>query len=176
MQDFRGRDRSKADVIELDVRKLKGDTLVVFHDDRIGGQPLSTLDYTTFLELPGASEVPTLSGCLSELRGKVRLDIELKDKGSVPKVLEEIRKAAWNTDDFVITSFHPKCRREIKSDQGRRAGGAAARSNLAAAVHAWPCGRSREVVDFIAPEHGPALTWSCWKSARQVGCRSCHGR
>ncbi len=79
---------AKADVIELDVRKLKGDTLVVFHDDALGGTKLSTVDYHG---LPGSGRkrriFPRCLDCLNELRGKVRLDIELKDKGSVPKVL-----------------------------------------------------------------------------------------
>ena len=156
MSDFRAAIAAKAEVIELDVRKLKGDTLVVFHDDALGGTQLSTVDYTAFLALPGGPDIPTLSDCLNELRGKVQLDIELKDAGSVPKVLEEIRKAAWNTDDFVITSFLPAVPsqvRELREDV--QAGLLLEEPDLAAKARRL---LRSPVVDFIAPEHGPWLT------------------
>ena len=167
MKDFRDAIEAEADVIELDVRKLIGDTLVVFHDDALGGTKLSTVDYTTFRGLQGASDIPTLSDCLNKLRGKVQLDIELKDKGSVPKLLAEIRKAAWNTDDFVITSFLtdvPKQVKELREDV--KAGLLFEGVDLSA--KARDVLRSPEV-DFIAPEHGSSLTLDLLEECEACG-------
>ena len=74
----------------------------------------------------------------------------------MPKALEEIRKAAWNTDDFVITSFLPdvpsqvrELREDVQAGLLIRGGDLPAKARR---VLRSP------VVDFIAPEHGSSLT------------------
>jgi glycerophosphoryl diester phosphodiesterase len=170
IQNFREAVLNKADAIELDVKMLLGGTVVVFHDDHIRGVPVSTLDYPALLKLPGCQHVPTLADCLSELRGEVRLDIDLKDEGCVPKVLEAIREAAWSADDFVITSFRPEVPREIKAIREEvQAGLLLPARNLAAAVQ-WAMEKEqKKVVDFIAPEHGPALTQELLEACAEGG-------
>jgi glycerophosphoryl diester phosphodiesterase len=120
LADFDRAIEAGAEVIELDVRRLKDGTLVVFHDDRANGDLLKSMTYNQVRILPGQPEpVPTLSECLTALRGRVLLDIELKDEDTETGVLSEIRQNAWNPNDFVLTSFHetmPQAVRRMRYD------------------------------------------------------------
>ena len=167
MADFRAAIDAGTEVIELDVRQLQGGTLVVFHDDRIAGQPLSLLTHTAFLQLAGPLQVPTLSTVLDELRGKVLLDIELKDQGSVSKVLAEIRETAWNTDDFVLTSFHADMPSQVKAlREDVQTGLLLEKKNLAAEMR---LALERNDMDFIAPQDCPELTWDLLEECAAKG-------
>lgn len=96
---------ARADAIELDVRRLAGGELVVFHDESCAGRSLKQLTLTDLRRCSGF-DVPTLAECLTGLKSRVMLDIELKDAGLEPEVLEETHRAGWSEDSFVVTSFH----------------------------------------------------------------------
>jgi glycerophosphoryl diester phosphodiesterase len=97
----------------------------------------------------------------------------VKDAGSVAKILAEIRKAAWNTDDFVITSFHvdvPSRVRSIRANvqvglllplSGQDLATEARRTLQATDVDSVP--------DFIAPEDGAKLTWELLEECAACG-------
>ncbi len=167
MTDFRAAIAAGTDVIELDVRQLQDGTLVVFHDERIAAKPLSVLSHAEFLQLAGTLQVPTLSTVLKRLRGKVLLDIELKDQGIVSKVLVDIREAAWNTDDFVLTSFHADMPSQVKAiREDVQTGLLLEQENLGMEMK---LALQRNDMDFIAPNDCSALKWDLLEDCAAIG-------
>ena len=87
-----------ADGIETDVRRLADGTLVLFHDDEIGGTPVELF---TFAELsvawPGAVKLESLR----ELHGHGELILEVKRRGYARELVD----AVSDLDRVVIASF-----------------------------------------------------------------------
>jgi glycerophosphoryl diester phosphodiesterase len=111
-----------ADMIELDVRRTRDGTLVVFHDPALpvgGGKGL--LASMTYGELRRHAakknfSVPTLEQVFGALSGKVMLDIELKEPGYEHEVAACAR-GHFALDKFVLTSFDPKILAAIKAER-----------------------------------------------------------
>jgi glycerophosphoryl diester phosphodiesterase len=95
-----------ASVIELDVRSTADGRLVLWHDDDIAGRRVRQLRLSE-LRRVAPWFVPTLDECVAALRGKVRLDVEIKVPGIEQAVVDALRRSAggWSHDQFVITSF-----------------------------------------------------------------------
>ncbi|MFA5871616.1 MAG: glycerophosphodiester phosphodiesterase [Parcubacteria group bacterium] len=113
---FREAVKKKADMIELDVRKTQDNVLIVFHDRRMNGKFVRKLTWPEIEELNSRNkkEVPRLLDVLKELGGKIKLDVEIKEKGyeeETAKLLIEYMRPS----DFVITSFHNSSLSEIKN-------------------------------------------------------------
>lgn len=102
--------------IELDVHLTKDEKLVVVHDHhlkRITGKDLiveeSTLEELKKLYLFSTQEkIPTLEEVLKLINGKVLLIIEIKNKGKVGKLEENLLKVLKNySGNYFIESFNP---------------------------------------------------------------------
>jgi len=143
-----------ADAIELDVRRLADGELVIFHDREIGGRRLSSLTRAQLDDLVTDRHVLPLGECADALRGRVLLDVELKDVDVEVDAVKMLRDAGWTPRDFVVTSFDAetvtKARRAwpdlaagLLTDDDEDLGAAAAR---ATAIDA----------DFLAP-HDSAI-------------------
>ncbi len=104
------------DMIEIDVFKIKGGEIVVFHDDTVdrltnGGGNIE--DYNIYdlkkLTLDGGHKIPMLQDVLKLIDKKTALNIELKGAGTVDRVnfiMEYyIKEKGWQLDDFLISSF-----------------------------------------------------------------------
>ncbi|MBI5530567.1 MAG: glycerophosphodiester phosphodiesterase [Candidatus Doudnabacteria bacterium] len=89
---------AKADIIELDVRKTKDNMLVVSHNPDFNGKIISR---TNSVDLP---ELARLESVLDLAKGKVVLDIELKESGYEEKAVSLALKHL-QPKDFVFTSF-----------------------------------------------------------------------
>jgi glycerophosphoryl diester phosphodiesterase len=89
-----------ADLLEFDVRRTRDDQLIAFHDAAVGGRPVATL---TRAEIgAGAGHLPPLLDEVLDLaRGRIGLDVELKEDGYVARVLA----ALDGLPDVVVTSF-----------------------------------------------------------------------
>jgi glycerophosphoryl diester phosphodiesterase len=94
-----------ADMIELDVRRLADDTLVVYHDERIGDRRLNALTQPALERLGGDVRIPAFRECARFLHGRIGLDVELKDEGIAAGVLAILSEEQWQPRDFAITSF-----------------------------------------------------------------------
>ena len=94
-----------ADAIELDVRRLSDGELVIFHDGEIGGRRLSTLTRAEIDDLAADRRVLSLGACADALRGRILLDVELKEVGIEVDAVRMFRDAGWTPRDFVVTSF-----------------------------------------------------------------------
>jgi glycerophosphoryl diester phosphodiesterase len=105
----------KADMIEIDVYKIKTGELVVFHDDdldRITNAKGKIEDYT-FDDLrkvlvSGKHQIPTLQEVIEIIDKRVVLNIELKGTNTATdtyRIIEEYKKKGWRNKDFFISSF-----------------------------------------------------------------------
>lgn len=106
-----------ADMIEFDVRRTADDELVLFHDEAIDDRPLNTLTYADALRLVSARghPIPRFVELLDAVRGRVLLDIELKEAGYEARVLSLVFECGFGVSDFVVTSFDSSALAQIKS-------------------------------------------------------------
>lgn len=95
-----------ADAIELDVRKTKDNVFISFHDEVISEKQVSQLTYTEINDLAGNLNfhVPTLEEVLKLVRGKIKLDIELKEKGYEIEIIDLVLEYLI-PEEFIMTSF-----------------------------------------------------------------------
>lgn len=106
----------KVDMIELDVQLCKTGELVVIHDltvDRTtngeGYVSELTLEELKKLNAGEDQQIPLLIEVLDFIDRKVKVNIELKGKGTAYKVgqliYEYINNKGWKGEDFIISSF-----------------------------------------------------------------------
>jgi glycerophosphoryl diester phosphodiesterase len=107
----------RADMIELDVRRTKDHVLIAHHDAFMEGNPVRDLVYKEMFEMARDQgfSLPTLEEVLQWTKGKIGLDVELKEEG-VEKQCVELLLKYFNKDQFIITSFHDSCVKRIKED------------------------------------------------------------
>lgn len=106
-----------ADAIELDVRKTKDNIFISFHDEFIGNQQISQLTQAEINNLAGNLnfKVPTLEAVLKLVKGKIKLDIELKEKSYEIEVIDLILKY-FTLEEFIVTSFQIESLITIKNN------------------------------------------------------------
>ncbi len=98
--------RLQADMAEFDVRRTKDGALIVFHDKEFNGRPLSELTYG---EMEACARrdgyhIPTFLEVVKLCRGKIRMDIELKESGFEERIIRTLRHFCTPAD-FTIKSF-----------------------------------------------------------------------
>ena len=96
----------KADYVEFDIRKTKDNQLIVFHDDEIDNRAISTLTYDRLCSITSRENyrVPLLSEVLELCKGKIKLDIELKESGYEKRIVDMVTKL-YRYDEFMMKSF-----------------------------------------------------------------------
>lgn len=104
-----------SDAIELDIRKTKDGQIVVFHDPTFLDKHINDYQY---LELNEAAkqnnfEVPLLIDVLKIYKGRILLDIEIKEEGYEEEILKMIL-SVLSYNEFNIRSFSEKTIRTIK--------------------------------------------------------------
>jgi glycerophosphoryl diester phosphodiesterase len=92
-----------ADAIEFDVRRTRDGRLVIHHDPRAGGVATSRLDYADLRRRVAGSGPPLLDEVLELTRGRIALDVELKEPGYVADVLSRLRR--FGVESCLVTSF-----------------------------------------------------------------------
>ena len=104
-----------ADMIEFDVRRTKDHVFIVYHDGFIQGQSIKELTYEEISKIAREQgfDIPTVEEVLKWSRGKIKLDVELKEEGYEKEIL------AWlsnylKEDQFVVTSFNDSSLKNIK--------------------------------------------------------------
>ncbi len=108
-----------ADMIETDVRRTIDGILVLHHDEHIGNRLIREL---TFAEASGAALegggyiLPTLEETLQYVKGKIKLDLELKEAGYELGVAD-MAAHQLERDEFVLTSFKEPSVRIIKENR-----------------------------------------------------------
>ncbi len=117
--------KDKADMVEVDLRWADGE-LVTLHD--------STLERTTngrgsvyemphhelrLLDAGRGERIPTAAEVLALVAGRIPINLELKDHGSVGPVCElvarAIRRGELSHDEVLVSSFIPAVVEEVRS-------------------------------------------------------------
>jgi len=101
-----------ANMIELDVRKTKDNILIAFHNPSITNTPIKSLTYKQIQEKT-SFHIPTLEETIKLTKGKIKLDIDLKETG-YEKQLLSILQENLPKKDFIITSNNSPTLIEIK--------------------------------------------------------------
>ncbi len=115
LESFRKAVELGADMIEFDVRKTRDDVLIAFHDPDIEGRKISDLSYEELLDITEERgfRVPTVGDVVNLSKGKIGLDIELKEEGYEERVVELVRGHLGHSD-YVMKSFYDGCVKAIK--------------------------------------------------------------
>jgi len=106
-----------ADMIEFDVRRTKDNIFIVYHDEFIKNKPIKALPYgkiNKMVRTQGFS-IPTVEEVLKYTRGKIKLDVELKEEGFEKEMVELLSKY-FKEDQYVITSFNDSSLKIIKDN------------------------------------------------------------
>jgi glycerophosphoryl diester phosphodiesterase len=106
-----------ADMIEFDVRRTKDNIFIVYHDGFIQGKPIKELTYEEVSQIARNQgfDLPTVEEVLKWSRGKIKLDVELKEEGFEKEIVELLSRY-FKEDQFVITSFNDSSLKRIKDD------------------------------------------------------------
>ena len=106
-----------ADMIEFDVRRTKDKVFIVYHNRSIQGKLIKRLTYEEISRIARGRGfgIPTVKEVLKCARGKIRLDVELKEEGYEEEIIELLSKY-FKKDQFVITSFNDSSLKRIKDD------------------------------------------------------------
>jgi len=98
---------SGADMIEFDVRRTKDNVLIAYHDQMIQGHLVKELTFKGISQWARnlGFDIPTVEEVLKWARGKIKLDVELKEEGYEKEGIELLH-SYLDEDQFVITSFH----------------------------------------------------------------------
>lgn len=119
----------KADAIELDIRKTKDDKIVVVHDPTFHDKSINEMTYDELLKetqnnkigFPKEEgyhfdlqfEMPLLEDVIKRYKGKILLDIEIKEEGYEEEIISLITKYL-ETNEFQIRSFSEYTIRRVK--------------------------------------------------------------
>lgn len=105
----------KADAIELDIRKTKDGKIVVFHD--LIFKEKSINDYTYDELIIKSKEdgfiVPLLVDVLIKFKGRILLDIEIKEEGYEQEIIDLIL-SILTINEFYIRSFSESTIKKVK--------------------------------------------------------------
>ena len=101
-----------ADMIEFDVRLSADDQLIVYHDAEVGGQPVAGLTRSAIRD--GSGVLPPLLAEVVELaRGRIGLDVELKEAGYTRRAVEAVTGGA-DPARTVLSSFWDEVVAELR--------------------------------------------------------------
>jgi glycerophosphoryl diester phosphodiesterase len=91
-------------MIEFDVRRTGHRELIIFHDAELAGTPVANLTRLEIEDLAGALP-PLLEEALEIARGRIALDVELKEGGYVDELADLLSGFAASGGDLIVTSF-----------------------------------------------------------------------
>lgn len=93
-----------ADMIEFDVRRTRDRELIIFHDAELAGAPVASLTRSE-IEVQAGVLPPLLEEALELARGRIALDVELKEDGYVDELADLLSGFAASGGELIVTSF-----------------------------------------------------------------------
>ena len=104
------------DMVEFDVRKTSDEVLVCHHDAKVNGVSVSNITYNS---LKNSNErLCKLDEVLSLCKGKIGVNLEIKEKGFETKAVD-LLVANFSYDDIYVTSFIPSVIRSVKAQDSK---------------------------------------------------------
>ena len=98
-------------MVEFDVRETSDEVLVCHHDAKVNGVSVSSLTYES---LRNSNEnLCRLEEVLSLCKGKVGVNLEIKEEGFEAKVVD-LLVASFSYENIYVTSFIPSVIRSVK--------------------------------------------------------------
>jgi glycerophosphoryl diester phosphodiesterase len=106
---------SGADMVEFDVRRTRDNVLIAYHDEVIQGHSIKDLKYEEIGQMGRNQgfDIPTVEEVLKWSKGKIKLDVELKEEGYEKEIVELLYRYLEEYQ-FVVTSFNDASLRVIK--------------------------------------------------------------
>jgi glycerophosphoryl diester phosphodiesterase len=101
------------EMAELDVRRTRDGRLVAVHDARVRGTLVSSLDHEELTQRLKPGQAPLLEQMVALAAGRIALDVELKEAGYVPAVLELL--TGLDPGQYVVTSFLDEALSEVRA-------------------------------------------------------------
>ena len=92
-----------AEYVEFDIRRTRDGALVVHHDARAGGQPLSELSYSRLCEAAGY-RVPLVRDAMRLAARRAAGHLDLKETGYEAEVIA-LAEAEFGADNYVATTL-----------------------------------------------------------------------
>lgn len=106
----------KADAIELDIRRTKDKKIIVVHDPTYMNIHINDWNYQELIKNTKEKqnfEIPLLVDVLKRYKGKILLDIEIKEEGYEEDIISEILNVL-NIEEFQIRSFSESVINKVK--------------------------------------------------------------
>jgi glycerophosphoryl diester phosphodiesterase len=115
LEAFEAAIETEADMVEFDIRTTKDKVMVVFHDNHISGKKLQNITYKELNNIAAEMNyrVPTLEEVLDKCKGRIQLDIELKEAGYEKNIIDEVKKR-YGYDEYTMKSFNRRAVANIK--------------------------------------------------------------
>lgn len=147
----------QADYVEFDIRRTKDRQLIAFHNPSLNGKPIRELTYQDLCSITASDgyRIPRLEEVLKLCRGKIKLDIELKESGYEQDVINVLQRY-FDYPDYMMKSFLDRCVLRIKETDPNIKAGLLIGSPRNTLVHRlneyFPMRRLRACkADFISP-------------------------
>lgn len=100
------------DMTEIDVHVCGSGEVVVIHDEELyrttngnGFVAQMTLEELKSLDAGNGETIPTLEEVLHALKGRIKLNIELKGLGTPVPVHRILENSGWDKENILLTSF-----------------------------------------------------------------------
>jgi glycerophosphoryl diester phosphodiesterase len=104
--------RAGCDMTETDFRRC-AEGVIVFHDAEAGGRPVAAMTRREIHRAVGVLP-PTLDQFVECCRGRIGVDLELKEDGLEEAVLEAV-VPYFRPDQFMITSFYSSVLHQVRA-------------------------------------------------------------
>ena len=112
LEDYRRAIEAGVDFVEFDVRRTGDGVLVGCHDDRFAGRLIAESRFEDLVE-PGGRALPRIEDIARLARGRTRLHVDLKERGTEEDVIDVLRRLA-GPQRCVLTSLEDDVVREVK--------------------------------------------------------------
>ena len=99
------------EMVEFDVRRTQDGQIVCFHDAEIDDTPLISMSFPEVIKMN--PQVPTLEQVLRLAKGKIQVDVDLKETGYENAVIN-ILLDYFEYDNFIVKSFNRQVIKRIK--------------------------------------------------------------
>jgi glycerophosphoryl diester phosphodiesterase len=115
IESFEGAVRKGADMIEFDVRRTRDGVFIAHHGRTIGNKLINATDWDEIEKInrQRSISVPKLEEVLKIAKGRIKLDIEIKESGNEAELMEIVLQYL-DRKDFIITSFDDISIRRVK--------------------------------------------------------------
>lgn len=127
LRSFRKAIEIGVDYVEFDIHRCKSRELVVIHDETVdrttngkGVVAEMTLAELKKLDAGKGKKIPTLQKAIDTCKGRVKMNIELKEHSLQKDTIDALIKNRISADDFFIILFIHEAVKKVKEEAARQ--------------------------------------------------------